>query len=112
VIVAALAELGLDWIPLAVTGGALLFLLAVVQLVLGLKAQNSPDRTGETAMIGETGVITKTSGFRNRMLAEIRGELWWCKPDSAGVTLAKGDTVQVTGIEEDSLILKVKPVAG
>jgi membrane protein implicated in regulation of membrane protease activity len=106
---AALTELGVNWVPLAIAGGALLLLLGIIQLFLGLKAQNSPDRTGETAMIGETGFITRTHGFRDRFLVEIRGELWWCVPDASGVQIARGDTVEVTGIEKDSMILRVRP---
>jgi membrane protein implicated in regulation of membrane protease activity len=107
----ALAELGVNWVPLAIAGGALVLLLGVIQLILGLKAQNRPSPTGESAMIGETGFITRTQGFRNRLLVEIRGELWWCIPDSPGVQISKGDAVEVTGIEKDSMILRVKPAA-
>jgi membrane protein implicated in regulation of membrane protease activity len=108
--VAALTELGVNWVPLAIAGGALVLLLGVIQLILGLKAQNAPDRTGEKAMIGETGFITRTHGFRDRNLVEIRGELWWCIPDAPGVQITRGDAVEVTGIEKDSMILRVRPV--
>ncbi len=106
---AILSAIEVDWLPLFITGGGLLLVLGLVQLYLGLKAQNSPDQTGEQTMLGETGIIRKASTFRQRSLMELRGELWWCRPTEAGVSLAKGDTVEVTGIEDDSLILLVRP---
>ncbi|MBD3279068.1 MAG: hypothetical protein GF388_12275, partial [Candidatus Aegiribacteria sp.] len=64
-------------VPLAITAGVVLLILGIFQLYLGLKAQGSPDVTGENAMIGETGIIRKAAGFRDRSIVEVRGELWW-----------------------------------
>lgn len=110
--ITALFDTNADWVGLAIAGGALVALLGIIQLVIGLKAQKRPSPTGERAMIGETGLITRTHGFRGRLLAEIRGELWWCVPDSPGLQLAKGDAVLVTGVEKESMILRVRPAAG
>lgn len=96
-----------DIVPLAITGGAVLLILAIVQLYLGLKAQKSPKMTGKKAMIGETGIIRKASGFMDRSVVEIRGELWWCIPAKGSTIPEKGNTVKVVGIAEDSMILEV-----
>jgi len=98
----------LDLLPMILTGGGLLLLLGLIQLYLGLKAQNSPDETGEITMLGETGPITKASTFSHRSLVEIRGELWWCRPSDPGIILSRGDVVEVVDIEDDSMILKVR----
>ena len=98
----------LDIVPLAITAGAILVVLALIQLYLGLRAQRRPKVTGEEAMIGETGIIRKTSGFRKRSVVEIRGELWWCVHPKGDDRLEKGTTVEIVGIEEDSMILEVK----
>ena len=102
----------LDIVPLVITAGGILVVLALIQLYLGLRAQRRPKVTGEKAMIGETGIITKTSGFRRRSIVEIRGELWWCLPMKGADRLEKGATVEVAGIEEDSMILEVKRIPG
>ncbi|MCK5065306.1 MAG: NfeD family protein [Candidatus Fermentibacteraceae bacterium] len=101
----------LDIVPLAITAGAILVVLALIQLYLGLRAQRRPKVTGEKAMIGETGIIRKTSGFRKRSIVEIRGELWWCVVHPKGDDrLEKGTTVEIVGIEDDSMILEVKRI--
>ncbi|MBN2587917.1 MAG: NfeD family protein [Candidatus Fermentibacteraceae bacterium] len=97
-------------VPLVITGGAVLLILGLIQLFLGLKAQRSPGVTGERAMIGETGVVRKAAGFRQRCIVEIRGELWWCVPAAAGTVLGEGATVKVVDITADSMILKVDTV--
>ena len=96
-------------LPVIIAGGAVLLLLGALQLWLGLRAQKSPKVTGEKMMIGETGIVTRPSGFRKRTVIEIRGELWWCVPVN-GETPEVGDTVEVVGIEKDSMILEVKRV--
>lgn len=100
----------LEIIPLLITAGAILVVLALIQLYLGLRAQSRPNVTGEIAMIGETGIITKASGFRHRPIVEIRGELWWCLQTPGDERLEKGMTVEIVGIEEDSMILEVKRI--
>ncbi len=94
-------------VPLAITGGAVLLILGLIQLYLGLKAQKSPKVTGEKAMIGETGIIRSASGFMDRSIVEVRGELWWCLPATRSTLLEEGNTVKIVGIEEDSMILEV-----
>jgi len=97
----------LNIVPLIITGGVVLLLLGLLQLYLGLKAQSGPKVTGEKAMVGETGIVTKAAGFRDRSVVEIRGELWWCVP-ATRTALKEGDTVRVTDVMEDSLILEVE----
>ena len=94
--------------PLVITGGAVLLILAIIQLYLGLKAQRSPKVTGEKAMIGETGIIRKASSYRDRSIIEIRGELWWCLPASESIILEEGISVKVVGIGKDTMILEVE----
>ena len=97
----------LDIVPIAITGGVVLLVLGLIQLYLGLKAQKSPNVTGEKTMIGETGIIRNAAGFRDRSIVEIRGELWWCLPASRETLLSEGSTVRVVSITEDSMILEV-----
>ncbi len=99
-----------DIVPLVITAGSILVVLALIQLYLGLRAQSRPKVTGEKAMIGETGVIRKTSGFRQRSIVEIRGELWWCVQPNGEDRIEKGTAVEIVGIEEDSMILEVKSI--
>ena len=96
-------------LPVVIAGGAVLLLLGLFQLILGLRAQKAPKATGEKTMIGETGIVSRSSGFRQRTVIEIRGELWWCVHKD-GKALEVGDTVEVVGIEKDSMILEVKQV--
>ncbi|MCD4700811.1 MAG: NfeD family protein [Candidatus Aegiribacteria sp.] len=100
-------QISANLVPLVITGGAVLLILGLIQLYLGLKAQKSPKVTGESAMIGETGIVKKTSGFMDRSIIEVRGELWWCLPASGSTVLEEGITVKIVGIEEDSMILEV-----
>lgn len=97
-------------VALVITGGVVLLLLGLLQLYLGLKAQSSPDVTGPQAMIGRTGIIRRASGFRDRSVVEIRGELWWCIPISRKTMLHEGATVKVVDQAEDSMILEVDTV--
>jgi len=106
--IAALTVLEVDLVPLAVAGGAVLLVLGIVQLILGLKAQNSPSPTGAGAMVGETGVVARTQAFRHRLLVEIRGELWWAVPEPPGESLSRGDAVEVVALDRDTMILKVR----
>jgi len=94
-------------LPLVITGGVVLLVLALIQLYLGLRAQKNPKVTGEDSMIGETGLVRKAAGFRARSIVEIRGELWWCIPARRDTVLKEGDTVRVVAITQDSLILEV-----
>jgi membrane protein implicated in regulation of membrane protease activity len=103
-------QLPANIVPLIITGGVVLLVLALVQLYLGLKVQKSPKVTGEKAMIGETGIIRESSGFRSRAIVETRGELWWCLPACGATPLEVGDTVKITGIAEDTMILEVESV--
>ena len=83
--------------------------VVVFLLWIGLRAQNRPNPIGNEAMIGETGVVRKTSGFRNRTVVEVRGENWWCRVESRP-PVAPGDEVAVKGIDPDDMMLVVEPV--
>jgi len=100
-------QMSANIVPLMITGGVVLLILALIQIYLGLKAQKSPDVTGENTMIGETGIIRKASGFMDRSIVETRGELWWCLPAARSTVLEEGITVKIVGIAEDSMILEV-----
>jgi len=91
------------------TGGITIFLISVVLLWLGLRAQKRPNLTGNEAMIGETGIVKKVSGFRNRLVVEVRGEFWWSKMAVPG-NVATGREVRVTGFDPDDLILIIEPI--
>jgi len=101
-----------DLLPAVMAGGAVVLVLGLVQLYLGLKAQKTPRMTGKESMIGSTGIIRKTKGFRNRYVVEIRGELWWCLPEREGLELRVGTPVEVVSVDGDSMLLKVRPVDG
>ena len=55
-------------------------------------------------MLGQSGVVRKTAGFRGRSTVEVRGEIWWCRSRHR---LEKGMEVRVTGV--DDMILLVEP---
>ncbi len=90
-------------------GGITVFVVAVFLLVLGLKAQKRPNQTGDSAMIGETGIVRKTAGFRNRLVVEVRGEQWWSRMNVSEKAPA-GSEIKVTGVDPDDLILIVEPL--
>jgi membrane protein implicated in regulation of membrane protease activity len=90
------------WLPVVIFLGV----VALILLYLGLKAQKRPKCTGEEEMIGETGIVRKTAGFRGRSTVEIRGEIWWCR---SRIRLEEGIDVRVTGITD--MILDVEPIS-
>ena len=84
-------------------------LRVIVALIwIGLRAQGRPNQTGDDAMVGETGVVRKVRGFRNRLVVEVRGELWWSRTGGK-IDLKPGDEIVVTGVDQDDLILTVEP---
>ena len=89
--------------------GVTVLAVAAFLLVLGLKAQKRPNQTGDSTMIGETGIVRKTSGFRNRLVVEVRGEQWWSKMIVPG-GVSPGSEIKVTGVDPDDLILIVEPL--
>jgi membrane protein implicated in regulation of membrane protease activity len=95
--------LGSAWLPVVIFLG----LVALVLLYVGLRAQSRPKCTGEEEMIGTTGIVRRTAGFRGRSTVEIRGEIWWCR---SRYRLARDMEVTVTGIKD--MILEVEPVSG
>lgn len=88
-------------------GGILLLAIAVFLLWLGLRAQKKPNLTGDTAMVGESGIVRKTSGFRGRIVVEVRGELWWSRVDG-DADLSPGSEVVVKAVDQNDLILIVE----
>jgi len=89
-------------------GGITLFLVFIGLIWIGLSAQGRPNLTGDEAMIGETGVVRRAAGFRNRIVVEVRGELWWSR-EKGEARLKPGDEIRVTGIDQNDLILTVEP---
>src|SRR5512136_1115947 len=87
-------------LPMAISGGVFALFLAW----LGYRAHRRPVLTGDSGMIGLTGVINRHQGFRNRWIVEVRGELWWCDSESE---LRPGMQVKVTGASD--LVLTVVP---
>ena len=90
-------------------GGITVLLIAIFLLWLGLRAQKRPNQTGDETMIGETGIVRKTAGFRNRLVVEVRGEFWWSKMISPG-RVSAGTEIKVTGVDPEDLILIVEPI--
>jgi len=90
-------------------GGITVLVIAVFLLVLGLKAQKRPGQTGDSSMVGETGIVRKTAGFRNRLVVEVRGEQWWSKMN-VSEKVSAGSEIKVTGVDPDDLILIVEPL--
>lgn len=88
--------------------GVTVLLIAIFLVWIGLKAQKRPNQTGDEKMVGETGIVRRTSGFRNRLVAEVRGEFWWCKTKVPG-DLSVGSEITVVGVDPDDLILIIKP---
>lgn len=89
-------------------GGVTLILVMIALLWIGLRAQGRPNLTGDETMKGETGIVRKTGGFRNRLVVEVRGELWWSRTGGK-IDLKPGDEIVVTGVDQDDLILTVEP---
>ncbi|MCK5787046.1 MAG: hypothetical protein KAH54_10890 [Candidatus Sabulitectum sp.] len=90
-------------------GGITVLLIAIFLIWLGLKAQKRPNQTGEVTMVGESGIVRKTSGFRNRLVVEVRGEQWWSKMKAPG-GISVGSEIKVTGVDPDDLILVIEPL--
>lgn len=90
-------------------GGITFLVIAVFLVWLGLRAQKKPGLTGDVAMIGETGIVRKTSGFRGRIVAEVRGEQWWSRTES-GVEIKVGDEIKVISVDQQDLILIIEPI--
>ncbi len=91
------------------TGGISVVLVGLFLLWLGLKAQKRPSQTGDESMIGETGIVRRTAGFRNRVVVEVRGEYWWSKTEKP-LTFSKGSEIVVVGVDKDDLILVIEPL--
>ncbi len=89
-------------------GGITFLLVSVFLLWLGLKAQKKPQQTGDIAMIGEGGIVRKKVGYRNRLVVEVRGELWWAITDTPQ-KLKKDSEIKVIEVDRDDLILVVEP---
>ena len=89
--------------------GITVLLISIFLLWLGLKAQKRPNQTGDAKMVGETGVVKRTSGFRNRLVVEVRGEFWWSKMTVPG-NLSVDSEIVVTGVDPDDLILIIQPL--
>jgi membrane protein implicated in regulation of membrane protease activity len=92
-----------------VAAGVTVLAVALFLVWLGLRAQKKPSLTGDTAMVGETGIVRKTAGFRNRMVVEVRGEHWWSRP-AAGEELRPGDEIVVKAVDQNDLILIIEPL--
>lgn len=90
-------------------GGITFLLISIFLLWLGLKAQKRPNLTGDTSMVGETGIVRKTAGFRDRIVVEVRGEQWWSKMIVPG-DVSIGSEIKVTGVDPDDLILIIEPI--
>jgi membrane protein implicated in regulation of membrane protease activity len=100
-VLACFEWLGDAWLPVVIFLG----IVALVLLYIGLRAQRRPKVTGEEEMIGKSGIVRRTAGFRGRSTVEIRGEIWWCR---SRYRLARDMEVRVTGV--DDMILLVEPV--
>ena len=92
-------------------GGITVLVIAVFLLWIGLRAQKQPNQTGDIVMIGESGIVRKISGYRNRIVVEVRGEQWWSKM-TVPANVAVGAEVKVTGVDPDDLILVIEPLEG
>ena len=91
------------------SGSITVVLIGLFLLWLGLKAQKRPGQTGDESMIGETGIVRRIAGFRNRVVVEVRGEYWWSKTEKP-LILSKGSEIIVIGVDKDDLILLIKPL--
>ncbi len=89
--------------------GITALLIAIFLLWLGLRAQKRPNQTGDEGMVGETGIVRKTAGFRNRLIVEVRGELWWSKMTVPG-RISTGSEIKVTGVDPEDIILIIEPL--
>ncbi len=82
--------------------------VAVFLAWLGLKAQKGVNPVGNETLVGDTGIVRKTRGFRNRVVIEVRGENWWSRLQGGG-TVSPGQEVLITGLDPDDMVLTIEP---
>lgn len=82
--------------------------VAVFLVWLGLKAQKGVNPVGNEALVGDTGIVRKTSGFRKRIVIEVRGENWWSRLQGGG-SVSPGQEVLITGLDPDDMVLTIEP---
>jgi membrane-bound serine protease (ClpP class) len=81
-------------------------LTAVVLFALTkvIQARRRPAQTGRDELVGQIGIVRRT--LQPAGLVFVHGELWQARSD--GPPIAVGESVLVTGIDED-LVLRVRP---
>jgi membrane-bound ClpP family serine protease len=77
--------------------------LWAIGIAKAVQVRRSPVHTGVKTMVGEQGVA-RPGGH-----VFVHGELWRAR-EVDGDVLRPGDPVEVTGVEEEGLVLAVRPV--
>ncbi len=88
--------------------GATALAVAVFLLWLGLRAQKRVNPVGNEALVGDTGMVRRTNGFRKRVVIEVRGEYWWSRLQGGG-SVSPGEEVRITGLDTDDMVLIIEP---
>jgi membrane-bound serine protease (ClpP class) len=93
------APVGLIAVVVGIT--ALIFIAA---LIMGIRAQRLAPAQGKKALKGATGRVTSVN--EEGSTAQIRGELWSIRLAGGESPLAKGDIVEVVGMDGLTLIVR------
>lgn len=93
-------------VPLVVGTGVFLGILFFILVAFGLRAQRSPQRMGNQALIGKIGVVS--TPLNPSGTVQIDSELWSALIDEDGPVVPRGSHVQVVSYE--NLQVRVKRV--
>lgn len=91
-------------VPLVVGTGLAIAALFFAAVTLALRAQSIPVMTGQTPLIGQSGVV-KTD-LMPQGEVQVAGETWTARPMNAGESIPAGTRIEV--VEVDGLKLKVR----
>ena len=91
-------------VPLVIATGLLLALSFSVIISFAIRALRAPARMGKKAMIGHSGIVSKTIDPVGSV--QFQGELWTAELAEPGESLPEGERVEVVAV--DGLRLKVR----
>jgi membrane-bound serine protease (ClpP class) len=77
-------------------------------MLYAIRAQRSPIKTGQEAMVGRQGLVTQEIPAFGAGQVQLGGELWTAELSSGTETLQKGSRVEVVSVE--GIRLRVKQV--
>jgi membrane-bound serine protease (ClpP class) len=90
-------------VPLVLTFTILLGLFWAIGMTKAVQVRRRPVATGVSTMVGEHGVV------RDNGLVFVHGELWRARPVETE-SIRPGEPVEVAAVDDDGLVLSVRPV--